>query len=73
MSTIINTPSGNTEDSGLNAILAVVLIIVVLGAVALFFIYGLPMIQNYSNTNPGSTNINVTVPANPNPAPTTPK
>jgi hypothetical protein len=64
MPTVINNP-GTTEDSGSSLVLGIILAVVVLGGLALFFIYGLPMIQN--NQNPSTTNINVTTPA-----PTTP-
>ncbi len=70
MTTIINTP-GSGEDSGSNLVVAVILIIVISGGVALFFIYGLPMIQKNANQNPqnpGTTNINVTVPPTTTPA-----
>ena len=62
MPTVINNPS-TTEDSGSNLVLGIILVIVILGGLALFFIYGLPMIQNNANQNPTTTNINVTVPA----------
>ena len=68
MATIVNTPATG-EDSGSNLLVAVILIIVIFGGAVLFFIYGLPMIQNNTNQNPGTTNINVTVP--PTTAPTT--
>ncbi len=61
MPTVINNP-GTTEDSGSNLVLGVILAIVILGGLVLFFIYGLPMIQNDTSQNPGTTNINVTVP-----------
>jgi len=74
MPTVINNP-GTTEDTGSNLVLAIVLIVVVIAGVALFFVYGLPMLRNNSNQTPSSTNINVTVPATPTtpatPAPTT--
>ncbi len=70
MPTVINNP-GSTEDSGSNLVVAVILIVVILGGAALFFIYGLPMIRNNFNQNPGSTNINVTIPPATTP-PTTP-
>jgi hypothetical protein len=60
MPTVINNP-GSVEDSGSNLILAIVLMVVILGGIVLFFMYGLPMIQNYQS--PSSTNINVTLPA----------
>lgn len=72
MATVINNPGTNsTEDSGSNMVLAVVLIVVILGAIVLFFVYGLPMIQNYSNPNPATTNINVTIPTTTTPPPAT--
>jgi len=71
MPTVINNP-GTTEDSGSGLVLGVVLAIIILGGLALFFIYGLPMIQNNVNPNPTSTNINVTVPPSVTPAPVTP-
>ena len=64
MSTIINTPPVNSEDSGAGLVLGVILGIIIFGGLALFFIYGLPMIQNSQNQTPSETNINVTVPAN---------
>lgn len=63
MTTVINTP-GNTEDSGSNLVAVLILVIVIIAAAVLFFVYGLPMIQN--NQNPDSTtNINVTNPPTP--------
>ena len=61
MPTVINNPS-NTEDSGSNLLVAVILIVAIFGGVVLFFMYGLPMIQNNRNPDPNSTNINVTLP-----------
>ena len=71
MPTVINNP-GTTEDSGLNFVWGVILAIVILGGLALFFIYGLPMIQNSTNQNPETTNINVTVPPTTTPTTQTP-
>lgn len=65
MPTVINNPSGSSEESGSNLLVAIVLIIVILGGFVLFFIYGLPMLQN--KETPNDTNINVTIP-NPTPA-----
>ena len=62
MTTVINTP-GNSDDSGSNLIAVLILIVVIVGAGALFFMYGLPMIQN--SQKPSTTNINVTTPTIP--------
>lgn len=70
MTTVINTP-GNTEDSGSNLIAVLLLVIVIIAAAVLFFVYGLPMIQNSQNPNGSTTNINVTTPTTPI-TPTTP-
>lgn len=59
MSTVINNPS-TPEDSGSNLVLGIILAVIILGGMVLFFIYGLPRLQN--NQNPDATNINVTVP-----------
>ncbi|MDQ3245240.1 MAG: hypothetical protein M3P22_02775 [bacterium] len=62
MTTIINTPGGGNSDnsSGLGLIVGV---LVAIGLVALFFIYGWPAIRkNQAGGQPNSTNINVTVP-----------
>ncbi|OGZ66150.1 MAG: hypothetical protein A3C50_01520 [Candidatus Staskawiczbacteria bacterium RIFCSPHIGHO2_02_FULL_43_16] len=69
MPTVINNP-GTTEDSGSNLVLGVILVMVILGGFALFFIYGVPMIQN--NKNPDSTDINITVPPATTPTTQTP-
>ena len=71
MSTIINTP-GKTEDSGSNLIVAIILIVILSAGAILFWIYGLPIIQDMSNQNRDTTNINVTVPNNTTPS-TTPQ
>jgi len=71
MPTIINNP-GTTEDSGSNLVSGVILTIVILGSLALFFIYGLPMIQNNTKQYLGTTNINVTVPPATTPTTQTP-
>ena len=70
MPTIINNPSGATEDVGSNLVLGIILILVTLGGITLFFMYGLPMIEN--NRNPDSTNINVVLPSTTPPPNTTP-
>lgn len=58
MTTIINTPpSGESSDSGLGLILG---IIIAIGLVALFLIYGLPALRQ-SNNQPSNTNV-ITVP-----------
>lgn len=62
MATVINNPTGSAEDAGSNLVVGVVLAIIILGAAVLFFVYGLPAMQN--NQNPNGTNINVTVPEN---------
>lgn len=62
MPTVINNPQ-TTEDSGSNLLVGIILIVVFFGGIALFFIYGLPMIQNNYNQKPDSTNIQITIPA----------
>lgn len=54
MATIINSP-GNTEDSGSNLVAIVFLTIVIIAVAAFFFIYGLPLLQNYQNPNANTT------------------
>jgi hypothetical protein len=71
MTTVINTPPGNTEDSGSNLVAVLILVVVIIAVAVLFFVYGLPMIQNSQNPNGGTTNINVTTPTVPT-TPTTP-
>lgn len=58
MTTVINTP-GTTDDSGSNMVMILILILVIVGAVSIFFIYGLPMMQNYSNPTNGTIDINI--------------
>ncbi len=63
MPTIINNPS-KTEDSGTGLMVGVLVAIIVLGGIALFFVYGLPIIQNNANANanPNSINVNIKLP-----------
>jgi len=58
MTTIVNTPRGESSDSGLGLILGV---IIAIALVVLFFVYGLPALRQGGN-NGGGTNINVTLP-----------
>lgn len=68
MTTVINTP-GQAEDSGSNLVAVLILVVVAIAVAVLFFVYGLPMIQNYQNPA-STTNINVTTPVTPiTPAP----
>ena len=57
MTTVINTPS-NGESTGGGFVIGVV--VVVLIALGLFFVYGLPAIRN--NGNPKSIDVNVQLP-----------
>ncbi len=69
MATIINTPNGTSEDSGLGLILGVLLALVL---IFLFFIYGLPALRGGGdNSVDRETNINVDIP-NPLPIDDTP-
>ncbi len=53
MTTIVNTPpSGESSDSGLGLILGVV---VAIALIALFFVFGLPVLRQNSNQS-GNTN-----------------
>ncbi len=61
MTTVINNPS-NTEDASSSLVIGIILTIVVLGGIALFFIYGLPMMQDNTKQNADGTTINVTLP-----------
>lgn len=57
MTTIINTPpSGENSDSGLGLVLG---IIIAIGLVALFIIYGLPALRQ--SQTPSNTNV-ITIP-----------
>ncbi len=60
MTTVINTPPPvESSDSGLGLVLGVLLSVII---IALFFVYGLPAIQNNMNPqNPQTDNINVNV------------
>lgn len=62
MATIINTPGNTADDSGSNLVLAVVLVVLIIGAAVLFFVYGLPMINNATVPAPNSINVNVQLP-----------
>ena len=58
MTTIVNTPpSGDSSDSGLGLILGV---IIAIALIALFFVYGFPVLRQ-SNNQPNGTNI-ITIP-----------
>ncbi len=60
MTTIVNTPRGESTDSSLGLILGV---IIAIALVVLFFVYGLPALrQGQSQPNGGNTDINVTLP-----------
>lgn len=60
MTTIINTPpSGNSSDSGLGLILGV---LIAIGLVALFFVYGIPAIRKSQTPNNTTNIINIPVP-----------
>ncbi len=65
MAIIVNNPSGTSEDSGLGVIVGVV---VGLLLIVLFFVYGLPALQNRQAAAQPDTNITVQLP-NPTPAP----
>jgi len=59
MTTIINTPGGSNGDSG-SGLGLIIGVLVAIGLVVLFVVYGLPALRN--NQKPSSTNINVTIP-----------
>ena len=61
MATIVNNPGGSS-DSSVGIIVSVIVLIL---AIALFFIYALPAIQrgNAPEEQPGSINIDVTAPS----------
>ena len=44
MPTVINNP-GTGESSGNNLVLSIILVVVVIAGIALFFVYGLPMLK----------------------------
>jgi len=58
MATIINTP-GNTEDSASNLVAIVLLTVVIIAAIAFFFVYGVPMMQNYQNPTATTIDLNI--------------
>lgn len=62
MATIVNNPGNSDSSSGVGFVIGIVLLIVALGV---FFVYGLPALRG--NTQPSGTNINVEVPSVPNP------
>jgi hypothetical protein len=68
MATIVNTPNGSSEDSGLGLILGILLALVL---IFLFFVYGLPAIRGGDNPVDRDTTINVDIP-NPLPVDDTP-
>lgn len=69
MTTVVNGPGGG-ESSGMGIVVGVIIALAVVGlAVAAFFVYGLPAIQSSQAPKNGSLDINVTLPANTNPAP----
>jgi hypothetical protein len=61
MATIINNPDSG-ERSGSGLVVGVILVIVILLGIALFFIYGLPMIQNNQKPNDSNIDVNVKLP-----------
>ncbi len=66
MTTIINTPGNrDASDSSLGLIIG---IIVAIGLVILFIVYGLPALRRNGTTG-SQTNISVTAPSVGNPAP----
>jgi hypothetical protein len=66
MTTVINTPGGDSSGDPASFILGIILIIIL---VILFFVYGLPALRNAPAETPNdTTNINVDLPdVNPNP------
>jgi hypothetical protein len=60
MTTVINNP-GNGDGSG-SSIGLLLGIIVILAAAGLFFVYGLPALQNATAPKSGAIDINVTLP-----------
>lgn len=60
MTTVVNTPS-NGESTGSGFIIGIGFMVVI--ALGLFFIYGLPALKNRSNANANPINVNVQLPA----------
>ncbi|HAU66521.1 TPA: hypothetical protein DCW61_04190 [Candidatus Uhrbacteria bacterium] len=63
---MVDTNSGNGTN-----IVAIVALIILAGLVVLFFVYGLPMLQNASNLEvPSEIKIEIPTPVEPAPQPT---
>lgn len=64
MTTIINTPGTGNSDGSDSGVATVLIVIVLLVAAGLFFVYGLPAIRNANNApKTDSINIDVKLPA----------
>lgn len=59
MTTVINTPGNSNSDSGFGLVFG---IIIAIGLVVLFVIYGLPALRR--NNGGDNLNVNVTLPGN---------
>ena len=72
MSTIINNPTGSSEDSSGVGVIAGIVLTVILGI--LFVLYALPLLRNQATPTPTTSEIKVTLPEVPakanTPAPT---
>jgi hypothetical protein len=60
MTTIINTPSGESSGSSAFGVIAAILMFIVL--VALFIVYGMPQLKKMDAPAPKSLEINVNTP-----------
>lgn len=70
MTTVINTPgNGQNVESGAGWMVAIAILVV---AVVLFFVYGLPMIRGENAPKQDGMNVNINLPSNVNIAPSKP-
>lgn len=60
MTTIINTPQGERNDSSAFGVILTILVFILLAAIFMF--YGLPQLRSTDAVKPNTTEINVTVP-----------
>ncbi len=64
MPTVINNPGENTGNN--NAVLNIILVIVVILGIALFLIYGLPMLRGGAAPAQNGIDVNVKLPSGDN-------
>ena len=60
MTTVINNPNSGESADSVTGFIAVIILLIVL--VALFFMYGLPVMRNTETAKEDKININVTLP-----------